>query len=73
MIGTVMGFLFLRGVGIVGHEKAKPRDATAEEGINAKGKPTSEPGKRATRDQEHDTAVEETSGRNSAIQEKDIT
>lgn len=71
MTGTVMGVLFLRGVGIVGHKKTKPRDATAEEGINTEGRPISESEKPETRDREHDTAVEETLGRSSAVQEKD--
>lgn len=66
--GTVMGILFLRGVGIVGHKKTKLRDRTAEEGVDAEGKQTPE-SEQDTQDREHDKAVEETL-RSSAVQEK---
>lgn len=66
--GTVMGILFLRGVGIVGHKKTKLRDRTAEEGVDAEGKQIPE-SEQDARDREHDKAVEETLS-SSAVQEK---
>ncbi|EIM80449.1 MFS general substrate transporter [Stereum hirsutum FP-91666 SS1] len=66
--GTVMGILFLRGVGIVGHKKTKLRDRTAEEGVDAEGKQTPQ-SEQHTREREHDKAIEETLS-SSVVQEK---